>query len=486
MGETRNFITGATGDWEIIIGLEVHAQITAQAKLFSSASTTFGGAPNSQVSLVDAGMPGMLPVINRHCVEQAVRTGLALGAEINQVSIFDRKNYFYPDLPQGYQISQFSDPIVGRGEVVIELENGNKRKVGITRLHLEQDAGKSIHDQHPSKTFVDLNRAGIALMEIVTEPDLRSSEEAGAFMTKLRSIVRYVGTCDGNMEQGSMRCDANVSVRKQGDPYGTRCEIKNLNSIRFLMKAIDHEARRQIDLIELGGTVQQEPRLFDSERGETRSMRSKEESHDYRYFPDPDLLPLRLEEGLVERLKARLPELPDQKAKRFADEYGLTEYDADVLTSELERADYFETIVEGRDPKQAANWVIVELLGRLNRDSSTIGASPVNPAGLGELLDLISKGDISNTLAKKVLDEMFSSGDPAATIVARSGFSQVSDEKKLEEHARAVLDANMNKVEEFKNGKDKLLGFFMGQVMKKTDGKANPQLVNKILRQLLS
>ena len=486
MGEAQNFIAGATANWEIIIGLEVHAQVSAQAKLFSAASATFGGAPNSQVSLVDAGMPGMLPVINRHCVEQAVRTGLALGAQINLVSVFDRKNYFYPDLPQGYQISQFSDPIVGRGEVVIELENGNTREVGVTRLHLEQDAGKSLHDQHPSKTFVDLNRAGIALMEIVTEPDLRSAEEAGAFMGKLRSIVRYVGTCDGNMEEGSMRCDANVSVRKQGNPYGTRCEIKNLNSIRFLMKAIDYEARRQVELIESGGVVQQETRLFDSDLGETRSMRSKEDSHDYRYFPDPDLLPLRLEDGLVENLKAQLPELPDEKTRRFTREYGLTEYDTAVLISEPERADYFEKTAKGRDPKQVANWVIVELLGRLNREGSTIGASKVDPAGLGELLDLIAKGAISNTLAKKVLDEMFSSGDPAGTIVARGGFSQVSDEKELEEHARAVLDANTAKVEEFKNGKDKLLGFFMGQVMKKTNGKANPQMVNKILRQLLS
>ena len=486
MGEAQNFIAGATANWEIIIGLEVHAQVSAQAKLFSAASATFGGAPNSQVSLVDAGMPGMLPVINRHCVEQAVRTGLALGAQINLVSVFDRKNYFYPDLPQGYQISQFSDPIVGRGEVVIELENGNTREVGVTRLHLEQDAGKSLHDQHPSKTFVDLNRAGIALMEIVTEPDLRSAEEAGAFMGKLRSIVRYVGTCDGNMEEGSMRCDANVSVRKQGNPYGTRCEIKNLNSIRFLMKAIDYEARRQVELIESGGVVQQETRLFDSDLGETRSMRSKEDSHDYRYFPDPDLLPLRLEDGLVENLKAQLPELPDEKTRRFTREYGLTEYDTAVLISEPERADYFEKTAKGRDPKQVANWVIVELLGRLNREGSTIGASKVDPAGLGELLDLIAKGAISNTLAKKVLDEMFSSGDSAGTIVARGGFSQVSDEKELEEHVRAVLDANTAKVEEFKNGKDKLLGFFMGQVMKKTSGKANPQMVNKILRQLLS
>ena len=486
MGESQNFIAGATANWEIIIGLEVHAQVSAQAKLFSAASATFGGTPNSQVSLVDAGMPGMLPVINRHCVEQAVRTGLALGAQINLVSVFDRKNYFYPDLPQGYQISQFSDPIVGRGEVVIELENGNTREVGVTRLHLEQDAGKSLHDQHPSKTFVDLNRAGIALMEIVTEPDLRSAEEAGAFMGKLRSIVRYVGTCDGNMEEGSMRCDANVSVRKQGNPYGTRCEIKNLNSIRFLMKAIDYEARRQVHQIEAGGVVQQETRLFDSDLGETRSMRSKEDSHDYRYFPDPDLLPLRLEDGLVENLKAQLPELPDEKTRRFTREYGLTEYDTAVLISEPERADYFEKTAKGRDPKQVANWVIVELLGRLNREGSTIGASKVDPAGLGELLDLIAKGAISNTLAKKVLDEMFSSGDSAGTIVARGGFSQVSDEKELEEHARAVLDANTAKVEEFKNGKDKLLGFFMGQVMKKTSGKANPQMVNKILRQLLS
>ena len=486
MGEAQNFIAGATANWEIIIGLEVHAQVSAQAKLFSAASATFGGTPNSQVSLVDAGMPGMLPVINRHCVEQAVRTGLALGAQINLVSVFDRKNYFYPDLPQGYQISQFSDPIVGRGEVVIELENGNTREVGVTRLHLEQDAGKSLHDQHPSKTFVDLNRAGIALMEIVTEPDLRSAEEAGAFMGKLRSIVRYVGTCDGNMEEGSMRCDANVSVRKQGNPYGTRCEIKNLNSIRFLMKAIDYEARRQVELIESGGVVQQETRLFDSDLGETRSMRSKEDSHDYRYFPDPDLLPLRLEDGLVENLKAQLPELPDEKTRRFTREYGLTEYDTAVLISEPERADYFEKTAKGRDPKQVANWVIVELLGRLNREGGTIGASKVDPAGLGELLDLIAKGAISNTLAKKVLDEMFSLGDPAGTIVARGGFSQVSDEKELEEHARAVLDANTAKVEEFKNGKDKLLGFFIGQVMKKTSGKANPQMVNKILRQLLS
>jgi aspartyl-tRNA(Asn)/glutamyl-tRNA(Gln) amidotransferase subunit B len=486
MGETQNLVEGITGNWEVIIGLEVHAQVSSQAKLFSAASATFGGSPNSQVSLVDAGMPGMLPVINRYCVEQAVRTGLALGAQINLVSIFDRKNYFYPDLPQGYQISQFSNPIVGRGEVVVELSGGRKREVGITRLHLEQDAGKSLHDQHPTKTFVDLNRAGIALMEIVTEPDLRSAEEAGAFVTKLRSIVRYVGTCDGNMEEGSMRCDANVSVRKLGDSYGTRCEIKNLNSIRFLMRAIDHEARRQVDLIESGSPVDQETRLFDSERGETRTMRSKEDSHDYRYFPDPDLLPLLLDGDWVAKLREELPELPDSKVERFILQYGLSEYDAGVLTSEPERATYFEKVAEGRDPKQAANWVIVELLGRLNKDGSSIKNSEVDAAGLGQLLDLISKGTLSNTLAKKVLDEMFSSGGQASVIVEQGGFSQVSDENELEEHVRSVLGANTDKVEEFKNGKDKLLGFFVGQVMKKTNGKANPQMVNKILHKFLS
>ncbi|MBT05982.1 MAG: Asp-tRNA(Asn)/Glu-tRNA(Gln) amidotransferase GatCAB subunit B [Rhodospirillaceae bacterium] len=486
MVEVKNFVQGETGEWEVIIGLEVHAQVASQSKLFSGASAKFGGDPNSQVSLVDAGMPGMLPVINQYCVEQAVRTGLALGAEINLVSIFDRKNYFYPDLPQGYQISQYSDPIVGRGDLLVKVESGYTRKIGITRLHLEQDAGKSMHDQHPNKTFVDLNRSGIALMEIVTEPDLRSAEEAGAFMAKLRSILRYVGTCDGNMEEGSMRCDANVSVRRPGEPYGTRCEIKNLNSIRFLMRAIDYESGRQVRLIEAGGSIDQETRLFNPDLGETKSMRSKEDSHDYRYFPDPDLLPLRLDSDWVAGLRERLPELPDAKAERFVKHYELTEYDAGVLTSEAERATYFEEIAKGRDSKQVANWVIGELLGRLNREGISIESSKVGAAGLGQLLDLISEGVISNSLAKKVLDEMFSTGEEAAVIVERRGFSQVSDEKQIEEYVQKVLDENLEKVEEFKNGKDKLLGFFVGQVMKLTGGKANPQMVNKILRDLLS
>ena len=486
MVEVKNFVQGETGEWEVIIGLEVHAQVASQSKLFSGASAKFGGEPNSQVSLVDAGMPGMLPVINQYCVEQAVRTGLALGAEINLVSIFDRKNYFYPDLPQGYQISQYSDPIVGRGDLLVEVDSGYTRKIGITRLHLEQDAGKSMHDQHPNKTFVDLNRSGIALMEIVTEPDLRSAEEAGAFMAKLRAILRYVGTCDGNMEEGSMRCDANVSVRRPGEPYGTRCEIKNLNSIRFLMRAIDYESGRQVRLIEAGGSIDQETRLFNPDLGETKSMRSKEDSHDYRYFPDPDLLPLRLDSDWVAGLRERLPELPDAKAERFVKHYELTEYDAGVLTSETERATYFEEVAKGRDSKQVANWVIGELLGRLNREGISIEKSKVDAAGFGKLLDLISQGVVSNSLAKKVLDEMFSTGEEAAVIVERKGFSQVSDEKQIEEYVQKVLDENLEKVEEFKNGKDKLLGFFVGQVMKLTGGKANPQMVNKILRDLLS
>ena len=383
MVEVKNFVQGETGEWEVIIGLEVHAQVASQSKLFSGASAKFGGEPNSQVSLVDAGMPGMLPVINQYCVEQAVRTGLALGAEINLVSIFDRKNYFYPDLPQGYQISQYSDPIVGRGDLLVEVDSGYTRKIGITRLHLEQDAGKSMHDQHPNKTFVDLNRSGIALMEIVTEPDLRSAEEAGAFMAKLRAILRYVGTCDGNMEEGSMRCDANVSVRRPGEPYGTRCEIKNLNSIRFLMRAIDYESGRQVRLIEAGGSIDQETRLFNPDLGETKSMRSKEDSHDYRYFPDPDLLPLRLDSDWVAGLRERLPELPDAKAERFVKHYELTEYDAGVLTSEVERATYFEEVAKGRDSKQVANWVIGELLGRLNREGISIAGSKVDATGFG-------------------------------------------------------------------------------------------------------
>ena len=475
-----------SNNWETIIGLEVHAQIISKSKLFSGASTNFGSEPNTQVSLVDAAMPGMLPVINKDCVEQAIKTGLGLNAQINKRSIFDRKNYFYPDLPQGYQISQFIQPIVGKGSIQIDLKDGTSKKIGITRLHLEQDAGKSVHDVEPSKSYIDLNRSGIALMEIVTEPDLRSAEEAGAFMAKLRAILRYVGTCDGNMEEGSMRCDANVSVRRPGEPYGTRCEIKNLNSIRFLMRAIDYESGRQVRLIEAGGSIDQETRLFNPDLGETKSMRSKEDSQDYRYFPDPDLLPLRLDSDWVAGLRERLPELPDAKAERFVKHYELTEYDAGVLTSETERATYFEEVAKGRDSKQVANWVIGELLGRLNREGISIERSKVGAAGFGKLLDLISQGVVSNSLAKKVLDEMFSTGEEAAVIVERRGFSQVSDEKQIEEYVQKVLDENLEKVEEFKNGKDKLLGFFVGQVMKLTGGKANPQMVNKILRDLLS
>ena len=486
MAESRRFLQGVTGDWELVIGLEVHAQVISEAKLFSGASTGFGAAPNSQVSLVDAAMPGMLPVINQQCVSQAVRTGLALGAAINLESVFDRKNYFYPDLPQGYQISQYTRPIVGKGEIVIDLEDGTSRKVGITRLHLEQDAGKSLHDQHPTKTFIDLNRSGIALMEIVSDPDMRSAEEAGAYVKKIRSILRYIGTCDGNMEQGSMRCDANVSVRKPGKPYGTRCEIKNLNSVRFLMRAIEYEAARQIEIIEDNGRIVQETRLFDSDRVETRSMRSKEEAHDYRYFPDPDLLPLRLKAEWVAKLKAELPELPDEKMIRFVDQYGLSANDASVLVSELDRADFFESLAKGRDPKQAANWVIGDLLGQLNKTGTELFAAKVQPEQLGKLLDLINEDTISGRIAKQVFEEMFETGKDAADVVKERGLDQISDEKALKGYIEQVLNANADKVAEYKVGKEKLLGFFMGQVMRATEGKASPKLVNKLLQSRLS
>ena len=482
----RKLLQGTTGDWELVIGLEVHAQVISEAKLFSGASTSFGAAPNSQVSLVDAAMPGMLPVINQQCVSQAVRTGLALGATINLESVFDRKNYFYPDLPQGYQISQYTRPIVGKGEIVIDLEDGTSRKVGITRLHLEQDAGKSLHDQHPTKTFIDLNRSGIALMEIVSEPDMRSAEEAGAYVKKLRSILRYIGTCDGNMEQGSMRCDANVSVRRPGKAYGTRCEIKNLNSVRFLMRAIEYEAARQIEIIEDNGLIVQETRLFDSDRVETRSMRSKEEAHDYRYFPDPDLLPLRLEAEWVAKLKAELPELPDEKMIRFVEQYGLSVNDASVLVSELDRANFFESLAKGRDPKQAANWVKGDLLGKLNKTGTELFAAKVRPEQLGKLIDLINEGTISGRTAKQVFEEMFETGKDPAEVVKEQGLAQVSDEKGLEGHKEHILDSNAAKVAEYQAGKEKLLGFFVGQVMRATEGKANPKLVNKLLQNRLS
>jgi aspartyl-tRNA(Asn)/glutamyl-tRNA(Gln) amidotransferase subunit B len=478
-------IEGRTGAWELVIGLEVHAQVISNAKLFSGAATDFGSAPNSQVSFVDAAFPGMLPVINRFCVEQAVRTGLGLKAEINLTSVFDRKNYFYADLPAGYQISQYQQPIVGKGVLDLDMPDGTVRTVGITRLHLEQDAGKSVHDQHPAKTFVDLNRSGVALMEIVSEPDLRSPEEAGAYLRKLRSILRYLGTCDGNMEEGSMRCDVNVSVRRSGEPYGTRCEIKNVNSVRFVMQAIEFEARRQIEVVEDGGKIVQETRLWDTTKFVTRSMRSKEEAHDYRYFPDPDLLPLVLEPAWVEGIKATLPELPDEKKKRFIDVYGLSPYDAGVLVADQERAAFYETVAKGRDPKIAANWVTGDLFGALNRSGKDIAESPISADALGGLIDLMADDTISGRIAKDVFAEMFETGKPAAAIVEEKGLRQVTDTGAIDGAIAAVLAANADKVAEFRSGKDKLFGFFVGQVMKQTQGKANPALVNDLLSKKL-
>jgi aspartyl-tRNA(Asn)/glutamyl-tRNA(Gln) amidotransferase subunit B len=480
-----DLIEGCTGSWEIVIGLEVHAQVTARAKLFSGAATEFGAEPNTQVSTVDAAFPGMLPVINRQCVEQAVRTGLGLDAEINLFSVFDRKNYFYPDLPAGYQISQYQQPIVGSGRVVLDMPDGSVREIGITRLHLEQDAGKSLHDQHPTQTYVDLNRAGIGLMEIVSEPDLRSAEEAGLYLRKLRAILRYLGTCDGNMEEGSLRCDCNVSVRRPGEPYGTRCEIKNVNSVRFVMQAIEHEARRQIELIEEGGTVEQQTRLFDSGRGVTRPMRSKEHAHDYRYFPDPDLLPLELDPEWVERLRAELPELPDAKRARLVAEYGLRPDDADVLVAERATAEYFEKVAAGRDPKIAANWVVGDLFGALNKLGFSIEQSPVAPDRLGALIDLIGDGTISGRIAKDLFAEMVETGEAPAAIVDRKGLRQVSDSGAIEKAVDAALAANPAQVAQYRTN-PKVLGFFVGQVMKATGGKANPALVNELLRQKLN
>ncbi len=474
-------IKGATGDWEVVIGMEVHAQVTSKSKLFSGASTEFGGAPNAHVSLVDAAMPGMLPVINEECVAQAIRTGLGLKARINLKSVFDRKNYFYPDLPQGYQISQYKSPVVGEGEVVVDLDGGEAVTVGIERLHLEQDAGKSLHDRHPAYSYVDLNRSGVALMEIVSKPDIRSSEEAKAFLAKLRSILRYLGTCDGNMEQGSLRADVNVSVRRPGEPLGTRCEIKNVNSIRFVGQAIEHEARRQIEIIEDGGTIVQETRLFDPGRGETRSMRSKEEAHDYRYFPDPDLLPLEVTADYVAALERNLPELPDAKKARFMRAFGLSAYDAGVLVAERETADYFEAVAKGRDAKAAANWVINELFGRLNKEGKDIGGSPVSSAQLGGMLDLLADGTISGKIAKDLFEILWSEGgDPRAIVEAR-GMKQVTDLGAIEKTVDAIVAANPDKVADAKTN-PKAIGWFVGQVMKASGGKASPQAVNEILK----
>ena len=481
VADKKDWIKGASGDWEVIIGLEVHAQVLSKAKLFSGASAEFGGEPNDHVSTVDAAMPGMLPVINKFCVEQAVRTGLGLKAKINNYSVFDRKNYFYPDLPQGYQISQYKQPVVGEGQVMIDLDDGKTVTVGIERLHLEQDAGKSVHDQHPNMSFVDLNRSGCALMEIVSRPDMRSADEAKAYVTKLRQIMRYLGTCDGNMEQGSMRADVNVSVRRPGGDFGTRCEIKNVNSIRFMGQAIEYEARRQIGILEDGGSIDQETRLFDARKGETRSMRSKEEAHDYRYFPDPDLLPLELEQAWVDGIAKALPELPDEKRARFVKDYGLSAYDATVLVSERASADYFEAVAKGRDGKLAANWVINELFGRLNKEGKSVETSPVSAAQIGGIVDLIAAGTISGKIAKDVFEIVWTEGGNPAEIVEKRGLKQVTDTGAIEKAVDEIIASNPDKVEAVR-AKPNMLGWFVGQVMKTTGGKANPQAVNDILK----
>ena len=479
--EKSNLIEGATGAWEMVIGLEVHAQVSSESKLFSGASTEFGGEPNSHVSLVDAAMPRMLPVLNEGCIAQAIRTGLGLKAQINLNSVFDRKNYFYPDLPQGYQISQFKDPIVGEGEVIVDLLSGERVIVGIERLHLEQDAGKSVHDQHPQFSYVDLNRSGVALMEIVSRPDIRSSEQARAYVSKLRTILRYLGTCDGNMEEGSLRADVNVSVRRPGEELGTRCEIKNVNSIRFIGQAIEHEARRQIEILEDGGKIDQQTRLFDAKAGETRAMRSKEEAHDYRYFPDPDLLPLELSQEFVDGIAEGLPELPDEKRARFIADYGLTPYDADVLVAERESVDYFEAVAKGRDAKQAANWVINELFGRLNKEGVNVVDSPVSADQLGSIVDLIKANTISGKIAKDVFDIVWTEGGDPAEIVEARGLKQVTDTGAIKKAVDDVIAANPEKVEQAKE-KPAMVGWFVGQVMKATQGKASPQAVNELLK----
>ena len=480
----QKLIKGATGDWEVVIGMEIHAQVTSESKLFSGASTEFGGAPNSQVSLVDAAMPGMLPVINEECVRQAIRTGLGLKAKVNLRSVFDRKNYFYPDLPQGYQISQYKSPVVGEGAVAVDLEDGSNVIVGIERVHLEQDAGKSLHDRHPDYSYVDLNRSGVALMEIVSKPDLRSADEAKAFIAKLRSILRYLGTCDGDMEKGSLRADVNVSVRRPGEPLGTRCEIKNVNSIRFIGQAIEHEARRQVEIIEEGGTIEQETRLFDAARGETRSMRSKEEAHDYRYFPDPDLLPLVFDQPYVDALAGKLPELPDEKKSRFMRDFSLSDYDAGVLVAEREAAEFFEAVAKGRDGKAAANWVINELFGRLNKEGKTVASSPVSAGQLGAMLDLIRDGTISGKIAKDLFEIVWTEGGDPRAIVQQRGMKQVTDIAAIEKVVDDIVAKNPDKVADAKSN-PKAIGWFVGQVMKSSGGKASPQAVNDILKRKL-
>jgi aspartyl-tRNA(Asn)/glutamyl-tRNA(Gln) amidotransferase subunit B len=480
-------VQGKTGTWEIVIGLEVHAQVISKAKLFSGAATDFGADPNTQVSLVDAAMPGMLPVLNGHCIEQAVRTGVGLNARINLISVFERKNYFYPDLPAGYQISQFQHPLVGEGVVTLDLKDGSTREVGIERLHVEQDAGKSLHDQDPRRTFVDLNRSGVALMEIVSKPDIRSPEEAGAYLRKLRSIMRYLGTCDGNMEQGSLRCDINISVRPVGENVlRSRAEVKNVNSIRYVMQAIEHEAARQVDIYESGGSVAQETRLYDPNQGVTRSMRSKEFAHDYRYFPDPDLLPLQLTQDYVDAIRAVLPELPDDKKRRFIADYGLSPYDASVLVAERDTALFFENVAENRDPKAAANWVITNLFAVLNRKGLGINESPISANNLGKLIDLIGDGTISGRLAKDVFEIMADTGGDPADIVNEKGLRQITDESAIEAAIDKVIAANPEQAAQFKAGQNKVVGWFVGQVMKATQGKANPQQVNDLLRKKLA
>ena len=481
----NNLIKGETGDWEVVIGIEVHAQIISNSKLFSSASTKFGGEHNTQVSFVDAGMPGMLPVINWVCVEQAIRTGLGLNAKINNYSIFDRKNYFYPDLPQGYQISQYQQPVVGEGSVTIDLDDNNSKTIRIERLHLEQDAGKSLHDQHPEYSYVDLNRSGVALMEIVSMPDISSAEEAQTYIKKLRSIMRYLGTCDGNMEEGSLRADINVSVRKPGEELGTRCEIKNVNSIKFIGQAIDFEARRQIELLEESQDIKQETRLFDPKKGETRSMRSKEEAHDYRYFPDPDLLPLSFSEDVIDEIRSKLPELPDDKKERFQREYSLSAYDANILVSEVETALFFEKVAKGRDPKIAANWITGEFFAAMNKLGFRISDSPISIDNFSKLIKLIEENIISTRIAKDVFEMMLENDEDPEKIVEREGMKQVSDTGELEKIIDTIITDNPDQVEAVKL-KPKLMGWFVGQVMKETNGKANPKLVNELLNDKLS
>ena len=481
----KYLIEGEKGKWEVVIGLEVHAQVSSNSKLFSGSSTKFGAEPNTQVSLVDSAFPGMLPVINEFCVQQAIKTGLGLNAKINSYSVFDRKNYFYADLPQGYQISQYKNPIVGEGKITLDLPNGTKT-IGIERLHLEQDAGKSIHDLDPSNTYVDLNRSGVALMEIVSKPDLSSPDEVNAYIKKLRSIMRYLGTCDGNMQEGSLRADVNVSVRKEGNKeLGTRCEIKNVNSIKFMQMAIIYEAQRQVELLEAGKSIDQETRLFDTKKNETRSMRSKEDAHDYRYFPDPDLLPLNLNKELIENIKKNLPELPDQKKERFINDYSLTAYEANVLVSEKEISDYFEEVVKTSDIKLAKNWIMGDLFASLNEKNISISQSPVTAKKMSQLIDSISSGVISGRTAKEVFEIMKESGEEPNKIIESKGLQQKSDPKELEKIIEKILTENNDKVEQYKSGKDKLFGFFVGQVMKISGGKANPQLVNQILKNKL-